>query len=166
MDRLQGTGALLALGPSGPDVTGLTLLRASLAGEAELVKAGWRIRSGPNDLALAARVLGRLSQPEAAATEAAVLAALAVFCAKALAAYPSSLSADEEEAARVLAELPGAPRGRRRDLDLRLQVLRALISEKSALTGTSVAVAEWQARLQGGCPPSELYDNGSDDEDE
>lgn len=104
LDRLQGEGAMLPLGRAGPDETGLTLLRASLAGDAELVRAGWRPRAGPGDVALAARAMGRLSAPESRATEAALLAALAAFVAAAAAAYPTAVAEDEAEAAALEAE--------------------------------------------------------------
>lgn len=191
LDRLQGEGALLALGPSGPDTTGLTVLRAALASEAELVKAGWRLRAGPRDLALAARVMGRLAEPGSAATEGAVLAALGAYCGAALEAYPSSLEEDEAEAAALERDLAAAASGGSggaggggaeasgegegaggvREADLRLQVLRALIAEKRALAGSAAAVDAWRAALAGGCAPGELYPgadgsegDGSDDE--
>ena len=161
LDRLQGEGALLALGRDGPDTTGLTVLRAALAGEAELVRAGWRVRAGPSDSALAARVMGRLAQPESANTEGTVLQALGKFCAAAVAAYPSALQADMEE----IAELEQQQRQRQQQPGsdamhgyLRLQVLRALASEKRALAGTAAAVAEWQELLANGSPLIALYD--------
>lgn len=175
--RLQGEGSLLALGPEGPDVTGLTALRAALAGDAELVRAGWRVRASPSDVGGAARALGRLSRPESAATEAAVLAALAGFCARALAAYPSTLADDEAELAALLesgrsaASGGGGGGGDGGDDDearARVATLRALISEKRALAGSAAAVAEWQARLAAGVPVAELYGgdgDGDDDED-
>lgn len=162
LDRLQGEGALLALGPSGPDTTGLTMLRAALAGEAELVKAGWRVRAGPKDMAAAARAMGRLAQAENAGTEAAVLNALAGYCGRVLAAYPTTLQQDEEEMGRVIME---QQQGREEGQELRLQVLRALVCEKRALAGTAAAVVEWQRRLQGGCHPSELYGELMDDDE-
>ncbi|KAI8467932.1 MAG: hypothetical protein J3K34DRAFT_460119 [Monoraphidium minutum] len=168
LDALQGEGSLLALGPGGPDTTGLTVLRASLAGEAELVRAGWRTRAGPRDIGLAARTLGRLSRPESRDTEAALLAALARYCAAALAGYPSSLVQDEAEAAAAEDALArgAAGAGEARRLGLRLQALRALASEKRALAGTAAAVASWQARLQDGRPLPEVYaglEGGGDD---
>jgi hypothetical protein len=155
------------------------VLRASLAGEAELVRAGWRVRAGPRDVGAAARALGRLSNPESAATEGALLAALAAYCDQALAGYPSTLAQDEEEAARLEAEVAETseqqqPRPfaeqtqQQQERHLRLQVLRALIAEKRCLTGTAAAVSGWQARLAAGCPPGELYeglDGSGDDED-
>lgn len=40
---LQGTGAQIALGASGPDVTSLTWVRAALASDADLMRSGWRL---------------------------------------------------------------------------------------------------------------------------
>jgi len=172
LDRLQGEGSLLALGRAGPDTTGLTVLRATLATEAELVRAGWRVRAGPRDVGLAARTLGRLSQPESVATETVVLSALSAYCRSALQGYPTALEEDEAEMAQIIAEQQqggggaGEQQQQQQQHYSRLQVLRALVSEKRALTGTAAAVAEWQARLASGCPPSELYAGlGDSDED-
>lgn len=166
--RLQGEGSLLALGPDGPDTTGLTVLRASLASEAELVRAGWKMRASPSDVGAAARALGRLSRPDGAATEAAVLSALASYCGRALAAYSSSLADDEAELAALLGdessgdESSGGGSGEEDTRRQRVQVLRALISEKRALTGSAAAVAKWQEALAAGTPVAELY--GDDDD--
>lgn len=170
LDGLQGEGSLLPLGPSGPDTTGLTVLRAALATEAELVRSGWRLKAGPRDTGLAARALGRLSEPGGAATEAAVLGALEQYCSRALAAYPTTLQQDETEMGAIIEhqkQLQGQNGHveQQRERHLRLQVLRALVSEKRALTGTAAAVAEWQVRLAGGCLPSELYADVSDVDD-
>jgi hypothetical protein len=176
LQRLQGD-ALLPLGPAGPDATGLTMLRAALATDAELVRAGWGVRAGPRDTGAAARAMGRLAAPQSAPTERALLSALAAYCAAALAGYPSALADDEAEAARLEAAAAAEPQQQQnaqqdaddeaRERHLRLQALRALIAEKRCLAGGAAAAAAWLARLDAGAPPGEVYEElgGSSDED-
>lgn len=151
---LQGAGVQLSLGSGGPDVTARTWVRAALAPDAELVRAGWRVKAGPRDVELACRVMGRLSQPRSAAGEAAMLQAFAAFAGTALAAYPSSL--EEDLAALAAAGTPW----------LECQVLRALASEKRALVATQEAVQQWQQALQQGVSVEQLYGDEEEEEGE
>ncbi|GIL78942.1 hypothetical protein Vretifemale_8336, partial [Volvox reticuliferus] len=151
---VQGEGCHLALGEKGPDSASLTYLRAALASSTELVRAGWRVKASERDVELACRAMGSLAQPSSAATERAVLKALAEYVAAALERFPSSLEQD-------LARLEGREGYEKVTGPERLAVV-ALASQKRALRGTAQTVATWQAKLAAGCPLEELY---RDDED-
>lgn len=177
---LQGEEPSLALGAAGPDLTALTYLRAAASSDADLVRAGWRLKASAADTELACRVMGRLAAPSSAATEGAVLGALAGYIQGALAAYPTTLQQDEQELAALTAAAAGGgaqgaasaagannssssssswgdaqpttaePGGSNSSSRMRVQVLRALISEKRALQGSEAVVGRWQQRLAGG----------------
>ncbi|KAG2447665.1 hypothetical protein HYH02_007581 [Chlamydomonas schloesseri] len=144
-----GAGSL-ALGVSGPDLASLTFLRAALATDVELVRAGWRVKAGPRDVEAACRVMGALAEPTSTATEGALLRALAAYIQARLAAFPTCLEADED---RLLGR-NGVPRVAGPE---RLAVV-ALASQKRALAGSAAAVAGWLQRLESGWPVAELYD--------
>jgi hypothetical protein len=145
---LQGRDAVVAVGAEGPDQAAVLYMRAALATDAELVRAGWRIKATAADADLACRVMGALAEPASEPTEAAVLAGFERLVLTLLGRYPTSLQADEAELAR-----PDTP-------PLRAAALRALASEKRALLGAQAAVATWQARLNGGCFGPDLYEFG------
>lgn len=148
LEEVQGAGAKLAIGEAGPDVTGLTWIRAAVAGDAELIRVGWRVKATAADVQLACRVMGRLAAPTSAATEKAVLDALQQFVDRALQAYPSTLQHDQLE----LLQPEGVAW-------LRRQVLQALISEKQALTQTLQLVQSTQQAVASGSGPLDhLYD--------
>ncbi|KAG2423002.1 hypothetical protein HXX76_015600 [Chlamydomonas incerta] len=144
-----GAGSL-ALGCGGPDTASLTFLRAALATDVELVRAGWRVKAGAKDVELACRVMGSLAEPTSAATEGALLRALAAYIQGRLAAFPTTLEEDED---RLLGR-NGVPRVTGPE---RLAVV-ALASQKRALVGSAAAVAGWMQRLEAGWPVAELYD--------
>lgn len=54
----------LSLTEDGPDQAALTWVRVALSSDVELIRAGWRLRAGPSDTALACRVMGALSHPQ------------------------------------------------------------------------------------------------------
>ncbi|GIL45145.1 hypothetical protein Vafri_2473 [Volvox africanus] len=153
---VQGEGCHLALGESGPDSASLAYLRASLASDVELVRAGWRVKASEKDVELACRAMGALAQPSSAATEGALLEALAEYVAAALGRFPSSLEED-------LARLEGRG-GYERVTGPERLALVALASQKRALRGTAQAVASWRGRLAAGCPVEELYYDEDDEE--
>jgi hypothetical protein len=164
----------------------MAALRAGLASDAELIKAGWRSGSKGSDVELCARVMGRLSVPVSLATERRVLQLLDKAVQACVAAYPSSIDADKQELQQLVQqqqqgsnskeESPDAER-----LQIRIGVLRALLSEKTALLGCADAVAAWQAAVEalaagaggsgGGAAqltPEQLaavYGSGSEDDD-
>ncbi|GLI66009.1 hypothetical protein VaNZ11_009712, partial [Volvox africanus] len=146
---VQGEGCHVALGERGPDSASLAYLRASLASDVELVRAGWRVKASERDVELACRAMGALAQPSSAATEGALLEALAEYVAAALGRFPSSLERD-------LARLEGRDGHERVTGPERLAVV-ALASQKLALRGTAQVVASWRARLAAGCAVAELY---------
>lgn len=51
-----GQASSLAVGPEGPDMTAMAFLRAGLATDAELVRAGWRVKASDKDAQLALKV--------------------------------------------------------------------------------------------------------------
>ncbi|KXZ51903.1 hypothetical protein GPECTOR_11g337 [Gonium pectorale] len=142
--------ARLALGPRGPDTATLTYLRAALASDAELVRAGWRVKATERDLDTACRAMGALAAPASAATERALLGALAAFIESAAARFPTSLQHDTQR----LAGAGGEPR---LDGPERLAV-SVLASQKRALAGAAAVVSSWLERLAGGCSVEELYE--------
>ncbi|KAL6745779.1 hypothetical protein V8C86DRAFT_2967048 [Haematococcus lacustris] len=151
LGAVQGGTCRLVLGEAGPDLPSLAYLRAALASDADLVRAGWRLRASEADTELACRVMGSLGQPSSRTTEQAVLQALAGWLAQAAAAYPSTLEED-------LAELE-----RPETAWLRRQVLLALSSEKKALRGSAAAVGEWLEQLDAGVSLDLLYPDAYED---
>ncbi|KAJ9520185.1 hypothetical protein QJQ45_030112 [Haematococcus lacustris] len=151
LGAVQGGACRLVLGEAGPDLPSLAYLRAALASDADLVRAGWRLRATEADTELACRVMGSLGQPSSRTTEQAVLQALAGWLAQAAAAYPSTLEED-------LAELE-----RPETAWLRRQVLLALSSEKKALRGSAAAVGEWLEQLDAGVSLDLLYPDAYED---
>lgn len=135
----------LALGPSGPDEACLTWARAAMASDAELIKAGWRIKATSKDVRMASAAMSRLAYPTSRSTEAALLASFAAALAKRRAAYPTTLEQDRE----LLAQPDTSW--------LQQQALRALTSEKIALEGASSAIRGWQEALMGGVALEDLY---------
>ena len=149
LEALQGgPGATLALGPQGPDLTSVTWLRAAASSDAELVRAGWRIKATAKDVEVACRAMGRLSTPSSKATEQKLLGSLLGFIQRALEAYPSSLQQDEEE----LQVAEG-----KEELRVRVQVLRALVSEKRALHGSLTVVQKWLQDVEAGKGLEQVY---------
>lgn len=163
LTALTGGPPALVLTPYGPDVTGMAALRVGLGTDAELVKSGWRIGSKSTDVGLCARVMGRLSLPNSVATERRVLEVVLAAVDACLGAYPSSREQDEHElmelqqrvaalkqrqgAAGTNESGPGGLDDLGR-LQLRIGVLRALVSEKSALLGCKETVLEWQQQIE------------------
>ncbi|KAF6255861.1 hypothetical protein COO60DRAFT_168180 [Scenedesmus sp. NREL 46B-D3] len=163
LTALTGGPPALVLTPSGPDVTCMAALRAGLASDAELIKAGWRSGSKGSDVELCARVMGRLSVPVSLATERRVLQLLDKAVQTCSAAYPSSIECDRQELQQQLVQQQqqqqavgdaGSTGDNAADsiaaehMQVRIGVLRALISEKSALLDCAEAVAAWQAALE------------------
>jgi hypothetical protein len=163
----------------------MAALRAGLASDAELIKAGWRSGSKGSDVELCARVMGRLSVPVSLATERKVLQLLEKAVQACTAAYPASIEADRQELQQLQQQQQqqhAAGGSMESDsleaehLQIRIGVLRALISEKTALAGCAEAVAEWQAAVaalaaggSGAQPTAEqlaaVYGSSSDDDD-
>lgn len=144
LEALTGGPPVLSFTPSGPDSMALALVRATLAGDAELVSSGWRVSSKAGDVGACAKVMGRLtSTPLGLSTEQAVIALLQRVVAAALAAYPSSMADDEAE----LAHLCAAQGGAQDPEQLRACILRALVSEKAALTGSASVLSQWASQL-------------------
>jgi hypothetical protein len=92
--------------------------------------------------------MGRLSSPSSKATEQKVLGSLVGYIEKALMAYPSNLQQDEEELKRAEGQ---------EELRVRVQVLRALVSEKRALQGSLAVVEKWLKDLEAGKELEEVY---------
>ncbi|KAG2491081.1 hypothetical protein HYH03_010526 [Edaphochlamys debaryana] len=156
---VQGEGARIALGEAGPDAASLAYLRAALASDAELVRAGWRVKASDADVQAACRAVGALAQPASAASERALLEALAGAIARAQAAFPTALEQD-------LQRLAGGGGAERVEGPERLALV-AVASQKAALAGSARAVATWRARLAAGCPVADLYESDdSYDDDE
>jgi hypothetical protein len=137
-------------------VTCIAALRAGVASDAELIKAGWRSGSKGSDVELCARVMGRLSVPVSLATERRVLQLLETAVQACGAAYPASIQDDRQELQQLLERQQQQPGDAGSDtaasmdaerVQIRVGVLRALISEKTALLGCAEAVAAWQAAL-------------------
>eukprot|EP00878_Enallax_costatus_P025743 GHUV01027569.1.p1 GENE.GHUV01027569.1~~GHUV01027569.1.p1 ORF type:complete len:479 (+),score=142.47 GHUV01027569.1:685-2121(+) len=171
LTTLTGGPPALVFTPYGPDVTGMAALRAGLGSDAELVKAGWRIGSKGSDVELCARVMGRLCMPSSVGTERRVLETVLRAVDTCLAAYPSTLEQDEQELQHLQPQAAdhhqqqqqeqqqasGAANGdgsssgsstESGNEQLRIGVLRALISEKSALVGCREVVAGWQQQIE------------------
>lgn len=189
LTALTGGPPALVLTPFGPDVTGMAALRAGLGSDAELVKAGWRIGSKGSDTELCARVMGRLSLPSSLGTERRVLEAVVEAADACLSAYPSSKEQDELELHQLQQRLKQQGVGSSSDaaadggltqtgqLQLRLGVLQALISEKTALIGCRETVLGWQQQIEqlaaaAGSPAgvsaqqlAAVYEAGSDSDD-
>jgi sRNA-binding carbon storage regulator CsrA len=165
----------------------MAALRAGLASDAELIKAGWRSGSKGSDVQLCARVMGRLSAPVSLATERCVLQLLEKAVQVCVAAYPASTQADRQELQQLVQQQQQQHAGSSSSaisidaerVQIRVGVLRALISEKTALLGCAEAVAAWQASLEalaaeaGGGSGAQLtpqqlaavYGSDSDDDD-
>jgi hypothetical protein len=135
----------------------MAALRAGLASDAELIKAGWRSGSRGSDVELCARVMGRLSAPVSLATERRVLQLLEAAVQACVAAYPASIQDDRQELQQLQQQQQhqqgdaGSDTSVSLDTEhaqIRVGVLRALISEKTALLGCADAVAAWQAALE------------------
>ncbi|GAX78440.1 hypothetical protein CEUSTIGMA_g5881.t1 [Chlamydomonas eustigma] len=145
LSRVQGEDSKLVLSPRGPDITTVAWVRAALATDAELIKAGWRYKATAEDVELACRVMGTLSDPISKQNESKVLAAFSAAAMEQLSSYPTSLEQDEEEERDPLTGMT------------RRHVLRALISEKRSLVGTISVIKEWTMKLEAGLPLEELY---------
>jgi hypothetical protein len=153
---------------------GLAVLRAGLASDAELIQAGWRTGSTAADVGLCARVMARLGQPKSLATEQKVLGVLQGAVAACLGAYPSSQQQDEAELQKQQQqqEEVGVVAGDVQQ-QIRVAMLKGLISEKSALAGSAEVLQAWQQGLSGlaaaaGGPvkPEQIaavYDHADDD---
>lgn len=163
LTTLTGGPPALVLTPYGPDLTGMAALRAGMGSDAELVKAGWRIGSKGTDVELCARVMGRLSMPSSVATERRVLEVVQTAVDTCLGAYPASREQDEQELEVLQQQVAawkqqGQPAGDSSNscdglsqsggLQLRIGVLQALISEKSALIGCRDVVTGWQQQIE------------------
>jgi hypothetical protein len=171
MEALQVlTGGSLAasLTPTGPDVTTLAAVRACVASDAELIKTGWRLGSKSSDVHLCARVMGRLSVPLSAATEQRVLEQLQQLVDACITTYPSSIQQDEAELQHLLQQqqqqgdsLSNGSNGgsaastasssfdgcdkddMRQQRLIKAGILRALISEKTALLSCREVLSLW-----------------------
>lgn len=160
LTTLTGGAPALVLTPYGPDVTCMAALRAGLGSDAELIKAGWRIGSKGTDVELCARVMGRLSTPSTLATERRVLECVLQAVDTCLSAYPASVEQDEQELHQLQQQLDAAMQGQQatassgssgdklQQTQLRVGVLRALVSEKTALLGCRETVLGWQQQIE------------------
>lgn len=161
LQALTGNPPIVSVTPAGPDAMGLAVLRAAFASDAELIQAGWRTGSTGMDVALCARVMGRLGQPKSVATEQRVLGVLGEAAEACLQAYPSSMQQDEAELQQLVqqhkqqeAEGDGvkSQQGSQQQdsmlQQVRASMLRGLISEKAALEGSREVLKSWQAQLQ------------------
>jgi len=155
MQHLQGGEEVrLVLSHRGPDASVLTWIRAALGSDAELIRAGWRVKATKLDVGLACKVMGTLGQPTNEKREMEVLEALHAAVLRAQAAYPTSLEEDLQEL-------------QRQDLTWRQRQMRmGLASEKQALQGCLRTVQGWQAKLDAGCNLDDLYEDDEGDEDE
>lgn len=152
LTALTGNPPIVSLSPSGPDPMGLAVLRAGLASDAELIQAGWRTGSTASDVGLCARVMGRLGVPKSAATEQKVLAVLAAAVEVCLGVYPSSIQQDQAELEQLQQQQQQGEEVKGADSSLMLQqvrisMLKGLISEKSALIGSRETLASLQEQL-------------------
>ena len=124
---------------------------------AELSAAGWsdaaasavsRARGSGQPVAAtvqqAYNVMGSFIARVSASNEAAALQRLASACQAQMAAYPTTLQADEALLAEC-GEASAAPDAR---AHARLHALRAVVSEKRALEGAAAAIAAAQAALR------------------
>jgi Rubisco LSMT substrate-binding len=172
LEQLTGGPPALVLTARGPDVTCRAALRAGLASDAELVRAGWRSGAGAGDVGLCARVMGRLSTPTSLPTERRLLSVLAAAVAACMAAYPTTAEADAAELAAAAAALGPDEMSAPLEARVRVGVLRALLSEKAALAGAARAVTAWSEHLDelaaSGASPSaeDLAAVYGDDEDD
>jgi len=155
LTALTGNPPIVSLSPSGPDPMGLAVLRAGLASDSELIQAGWRTGSTASDVGLCARVMGRLGVPKSAATEQKVLAVLASAVEACLAVYPSSIQQDQAELEQLQEQVQQQQQGEEvKGADsssmlqqVRISMLKGLISEKSALIGSREVLASLQQQL-------------------
>jgi hypothetical protein len=155
---LPPEAATAALGCDGPDDGVLAWARVAAATPAELSAGGWsdaaaaavaRARGSGQPVAatlqqLAYNVMGSFIARVSASNEAAALQRLASACQAQMAAYPTTLQADEALLTDC-GETSAAPDAR---AHARLHALRALVSEKRALEGAAAAIAAAQAALR------------------
>ena len=153
---LAPEAATAALGGDGPDDGVLAWARVASATPAELGQAGWRdadaaavtrARASGKPVPAAAQqlafnVMGSFIARLSASNEASALQRLSNACDVQLAAYPTTLEADEA-LHNELSELQADARA-----CARLHALRALISEKRALEGAAAAIAVAQAEVR------------------
>jgi hypothetical protein len=100
--------------------------------------------------------MGRLGQPKSVATEQKVLTVLQVAVDACLGAYPNTLQQDEAELEQLLQQQQQQQQqdglkasGVDVQQQIRVAMLKGLISEKTALMGSRDVLGEWQQQMAG-----------------
>jgi hypothetical protein len=108
--------------------------------------------------------MGRLGQPKSVATEQKVLTVLQVAVDACSGAYPSTLQQDEAELEQLLQQQQQdglKASGVDMQQQIRVAMLKGLISEKTALMGSRDVLGEWQQQMAGlpkGVKPEQIAD--------